>query len=159
MKLSHIDEEGNSRMVDVSGKVVTKRKGVASGRILVSEELMQIILDKKLPKGDVFSTSRIAGIMAVKKTSDLIPMCHPLLVSGCTIEFNVNELESFIEVICSVEVDGQTGVEMEALTGVSVALLTFYDMCKAVDKSMVIEGVCLLRKEGGKSGIYERRDG
>lgn len=159
MKLSHIDEEGNSRMVDVSGKAVTKRKGVASGRILVSEELMQIILDKKLPKGDVFSTSRIAGIMAVKKTSDLIPMCHPLLVSGCTIEFNVNELESFIEVICSVEVDGQTGVEMEALTGVSVALLTFYDMCKAVDKSMVIEGVCLLRKEGGKSGIYERRDG
>lgn len=159
MKLSHIDEEGNSRMVDVSGKEVTKRKGIASGRIVVSKDLMDIILDKKLPKGDVFSTSRIAGIMAVKKTSDLIPMCHPLLVSGCTIEFNVDQEKSFIEVICSVEVDGQTGVEMEALTGVSVALLTFYDMCKAVDKSMVIEDICLLRKEGGKSGLYERRDG
>lgn len=156
MELTHLDERGRARMVDVSEKDSTARTALAKGCIKVSRTVMTAILDDAVPKGDVLSVARIAGIMAVKQTANLIPMCHPLPVNGCVLEFEINEESLLIEAACQVKVDGKTGVEMEALTGVSVALLTIYDMCKALDKSMEIGEIRLEKKAGGKSGVYER---
>lgn len=157
MDFTHLDEKGNARMVDISGKSNSSRKALAKGEILVTDNIMEAILNDKVPKGDVFSVARIGGIMAVKRTSDLIPMCHQLLLTGCSIEFEVLKEANVIKASCEVSVDGMTGVEMEALTGVSVALLTIYDMCKAIDKGMEIGKIFLEKKSGGKSGLYERR--
>ena len=156
---SHLDENGDARMVDISGKDVTARMAVATGKISMSPECFTMLLGGNMPKGDVLSTARIAGIMASKKTSDLIPMCHTLLLEKVKISFEPDETSYEIEATCEVRLTGKTGAEMEALTGVSVALLTVYDMCKAVDKNMVISGICLQEKDGGKTGHYLRNDG
>ena len=157
MDFTHLDEKGNARMVDISGKDSNARKALAKGEILVNDKVMKAILNDEVPKGDVLSVARIGGIMAVKKTAELIPMCHQLLLTSCKIDFEIMEDIKVIKASCEVSVDGKTGVEMEALTGVSVALLTIYDMCKAIDKGMEIRNICLERKSGGKSGLYERR--
>ena len=141
-------------MVDVSGKEPTSRTAVAEGKILVSKEIMDAVTGHKVKKGDVLGVARVAGIMAVKQTSSIIPMCHPLMISKCSIDFQVEPEEGIIKAICMVKVEGKTGVEMEALHGVSAALLTIYDMCKAIDKRMVIKEVHLVEKHGGKSGDF-----
>ncbi len=154
-KLSHIDETGAARMVDVGDKTVTSRTAVAEATVTMKEGTANLIKDNGLEKGDVLSTARIAGIMAAKRTSDLIPMCHPLPITSVKIDFSWQGDEKLI-VTAKVRVKGQTGVEMEALTAASIASLTVYDMAKAVDKDMVIGDVRLLMKDGGKSGRYER---
>ncbi|MBE6050488.1 MAG: cyclic pyranopterin monophosphate synthase MoaC [Clostridium sp.] len=153
-KLTHFDESGNAIMVDVSDKNITKRTAIAKGRIYVNEAVMNAILSNSIEKGDVLGVARVAGIMAVKRTSDLIPMCHSLMITKCTVDFDINKEERFIEVSCLAKLTGKTGVEMEALTGATVALLTIYDMCKALDKSMEITQVHLYKKTGGKSGDF-----
>ncbi|MEO0411265.1 MAG: cyclic pyranopterin monophosphate synthase MoaC [Pseudomonadota bacterium] len=153
-RLSHLDDAGAAHMVDISGKTQTDREAVAVGTITTDPQTIAILRAGKTPKGDVIATARIAAIQAVKKTSELIPLCHPLPVTGVTCDFAVKESE--IDVRVKVKTTGQTGVEMEALTGCCVALLTLYDMLKAVDKSMVIGQVMVLEKKGGKSGDYER---
>lgn len=158
MEFTHFDEKGASRMVDVTGKAVTKRTAVARGRIKMLKETLKAILDMKIKKGNVFEVARIAGIMAVKQTPVLIPMCHPLNISAVNIDFSWDEDEGVVDIFATVNLAGQTGVEMEALTGVSVAALTIYDMCKAVDKGMVISDIYLLKKTGGKSGEFIRKD-
>lgn len=155
-KLSHFDTEGNAIMVDVSEKQETTRTAVASGIIKVNDAVMEAVVNKTVQKGDVLGVARVAGIMAAKQTPHLIPMCHPLLLSKCSVDFEVNETENTIKALCTVKIKGQTGVEMEALTGVSVALLTIYDMCKAIDKRMEISDVHLEYKAGGKSGEFVR---
>ena len=155
-KLNHFDEHGNAVMVDVSEKNITARTAVASGQIQVSREVFDAIVHGTAAKGDVLGVARVAGIMAAKQTSSLIPMCHPLMISKCQVDFELDEENLAEKAICMVKVSGKTGVEMEALTGVSVTLLTIYDMCKAVDKGMEINEVHLLRKSGGKSGLWER---
>ena len=155
-KLSHFDTEGNAIMVDVSEKQETTRTAVASGIIKVNDAVMEAVVNKTVQKGDVLGVARVAGIMAAKQTPHLIPMCHPLLLSKCSVDFEVNEVENTIKALCTVKIKGQTGVEMEALTGVSVALLTVYDMCKAIDKRMEISDVHLEYKAGGKSGEFIR---
>ena len=155
-KLSHFDTEGNAIMVDVSDKQETTRTAVASGIIKVNDAVMEAVVNKTVQKGDVLGVARVAGIMAAKQTPHLIPMCHPLLLSKCSVDFEVNETENTIKALCTVKIKGQTGVEMEALTGVSVALLTVYDMCKAIDKRMEISDVHLEYKAGGKSGEFVR---
>ena len=149
---THFDEAGNAVMVDVSGKEITSRVAVATGQIAVNEEIMTAIRDKTMKKGDVLGVARVAGIMAVKQTSSLIPMCHTLLITKSAIDFELEE--NIIRVYCTVGCEGKTGVEMEALTGATVALLTIYDMCKAVSKEMVISDVHLVTKSGGKSGDF-----
>jgi cyclic pyranopterin phosphate synthase len=156
-KLSHLDESGKARMVDISQKDVTTRRAVATGKITISAETQGLIEDGRTPKGDVFSTARIAAIQAAKKTADIIPLCHPLPISGISCDFKLGSGE--IAVTFSVKTTAQTGVEMEALTGVSAALLTLYDMLKAIDKSMVIAAIQLEEKTGGKSGDYRLKDG
>lgn len=151
-KLSHLDDQGQARMVDVSGKDVTARTATAKGRVRLSAEALALIVEGKAPKGDVFAAARLAGIMAAKKTADLIPLCHPLPLSSVSVDFTV-EAEA-IEITASATVTGRTGVEMEALTAVSVAALTLYDMVKAVDKRMVIGDIRLVAKEGGRSGRF-----
>jgi len=151
---SHFDSKGNAIMVDVSEKNITSRTAVAKGKIFVNDQVMEAILNQTVKKGDVFGVARVAGIMGVKRTSDLIPMCHPLIISKCTVDFEINEEKNYIEAICTVKVEGKTGVEMEALTGVNVTLLTIYDMCKAIDKTMEISEVHLAKKTGGKSGEF-----
>lgn len=153
-KLTHFDEQGKAKMVDVTEKDITERIARASGKIQVSPETLKIIEEGKIGKGDVLGVARIAGIMGSKKTSDLIPMCHPLLINGCKIEFNINRENNEIEIYSEVKVSGKTGVEMEALTAVSITALTIYDMCKAVDKGMIIKDIHLLEKIGGKSGHF-----
>lgn len=153
-KLTHFDEEGNAIMVDVSGKQDTSRIAIAKGKIQVSKEVIEAVLNKDVQKGDVLGVAKIAGIMAVKKTSDLIPLCHPLIIQKCSIDFETDKKSNEITAICTVKVEGKTGVEMEALTGVNIALLTIYDMCKAIDKSMVMTDIHLVKKSGGKSGIF-----
>ncbi len=156
-KLTHIDEHGAAHMVDVGEKSVTERLAVAEAIVSMQAETLKLILSDGLPKGDVLAASRLAGIMAAKKTSELIPLCHPLAITSVKIELNaISDTEIRIE--GRVKVSGQTGVEMEALTAVSVAALTLYDMAKAVDKAMVIGGTRLLLKEGGKSGVYKVTD-
>ena len=153
-KLTHFDNSGNARMVDVSDKNKTERVAIAVSRIRVSEETLSLIKEGKIGKGDVLGVARIAGIMASKQTSNLIPMCHPLMISSCNVDFEINDKEVCIDIKATVKIVDKTGVEMEALTAASVAALTIYDMCKAVDKRMVIEGTHLLKKTGGKSGEF-----
>ena len=154
-RFNHFDGEGNAIMVDVSPKAPTHREAVAAGRIKVSRPVLDAITGHTAAKGDVLGVARVAGIMGTKRTSDLIPLCHPLMLSNARVDFTILEEECAVEARCTVKLDGKTGVEMEALTGVTVALLTVYDMCKAIDKSMEISGVHLLHKEGGKSGVYD----
>lgn len=154
-KLSHTDESGAARMVDVGSKTVTSRVAVAEAQINMLQGTADLIKENGLKKGDVFAAARIAGVMAAKKTSDLIPLCHPLAISSVTIDF-VWLSDTKMSVTAEVKVDGKTGVEMEALTAASVAALTVYDMAKAVDKGIKITNVCLLSKDGGKSGPYSR---
>ena len=153
---THFNDEGRAKMVDVGSKQETERIAVAAGRVLVNRETFDLIKSGGMKKGDVLGTAQIAGIMAAKKTSDIIPMCHPLMLSGIDIKFELNSEIPAVEIQAQVKCRGVTGVEMEALTGVSAALLTIYDMCKAVDKTMTIGEICLLRKSGGKSGVFER---
>jgi len=154
MEFTHFDTDGNAWMVDISGKDVTRREAVACGRITMSEECFQKVKTGQVKKGDVLAVARIAGIMGAKKTSDLIPLCHNLNLTGLEVWFEMEEEACAIKACCKAKTTGRTGVEMEALTGVQVALLTVYDMCKAVDKRMVISDVRLLRKSGGKSGDF-----
>ncbi len=155
-KLSHIDLAGRARMVDVSGKDDTRREATAKGRIVMRRETLALIQSNGLPKGDVLAVAQIAAVMAVKRTHDLIPMCHPLLLTGIEITLTPNEARTCIDIEATVRTTGKTGVEMEALTGVTVAALTVYDMCKAVDRAMRIENVRLTRKSGGKSDLVGR---
>lgn len=141
-------------MVDVSEKEVTSRTAVASGTIKVNPEIMDAIINQKVKKGDVLGVARIAGIMGVKNTSTLIPLCHTLLLQKCSIDFELDEKRNEIKATCIVKTDGKTGVEMEALTGVTITLLTIYDMCKAIDKGMELGDIHLVRKSGGKSGDF-----
>ncbi len=157
MKLTHLDENGNAHMVDISGKAVTDREAIASARIVMQAETLKLITEGKLPKGDVFAVSRIAGIMAAKRTSDLIPLCHPLALSGIDIRIEA-EGDTEVKLEAHVKTTGQTGAEMEALTAVSVAALAIYDMCKAVDRSMEIKSIRLESKSGGKSGTFIRQE-
>ena len=156
-KFTHFDNQGNAIMVDISGKDDTKREAIASGVIHVNDEIMNAVIYGNAKKGDVLGTARIAGIMAAKKTSSLIPLCHTLLIHKCEVNFEIHEAENEILTRCLVKTEGKTGVEMEALTGVSVALLTIYDMCKAIDKKMYMSDIHLEEKSGGKSGhfVYE----
>lgn len=155
-KLSHTDEQGRARMVDVGAKAVTEREASATGTIHMRPDTLRRITAGQLPKGDVFAVARVAGIMAAKKTPELIPLCHPLLISSVNVEFTPDEEMGRIEIEARVKVNGKTGVEMEALTAVSVAALTIYDMCKAVERDMAISDISLKRKSGGKSGTYIR---
>jgi len=151
---THFNQEGRAYMVDVDEKTATKRVAVAKGSILVNQETFDAIVQGKLKKGDVLATAQIAGIMAAKKTWELIPMCHPLLLSNVNLDFVMDELSHTVEITATVKCTGTTGVEMEALTAVSVAALTIYDMCKAIQKDMVIGPCQLISKTGGKSGDY-----
>ena len=153
-EFTHFDSNGNAVMVDVSGKEETSRTAVAAGSIAVNNDIISAIRGNSIKKGDVLGVARVAGIMAVKKTADLIPLCHTLVINKCTVDFEIDDEGNNISAICTVKCDGKTGVEMEALTGASVALLTIYDMCKAVSKEMVINDVHLLTKSGGKSGDF-----
>ena len=153
-QLTHIDKAGNAHMVDVSDKHVTSRSATAKARVEMLAETLALILDGKAKKGDVLATARIAGIMAAKKTSELIPLCHPLMISKVSVEFAPDVASSSIEVAATVKVEGKTGVEMEALTACSIACLTLYDMCKAADRSMKITDLRLVEKSGGKSGHF-----
>ncbi|MBX3533206.1 MAG: cyclic pyranopterin monophosphate synthase MoaC [Xanthobacteraceae bacterium] len=153
-KLTHIGADGEARMVDVSGKAATERTAVAEGRVVMQKATLDLVLSGNAKKGDVLGAARIAGIMAAKKTSELIPLCHPLLLSKVEVDIAPDEALPGLVVRATVKITGQTGVEMEALTAVSVACLTIYDMVKAAEKSMRIEGIRLLEKSGGKSGDY-----
>ena len=155
-KFNHFDQDGNAVMVDVSEKAPTQRTAVAEGIIRVSPVVLQAIAGGTAAKGDVLGVARVAGIMAAKRTSELIPLCHPLALSHVSVDFELMPQESVVKARCTAKLTGKTGVEMEALTGVSVALLTIYDMCKAMDKGMELGEIHLIRKEGGKSGVYER---
>ncbi|MCD8352364.1 MAG: cyclic pyranopterin monophosphate synthase MoaC [Planctomycetaceae bacterium] len=158
ISLSHFDGAGNAVMVDVSTKDQTVRTAIAGGEIHVGPAIFAAIHDGTAAKGDVLGVARIAGIMAVKRTAELIPLCHPLAVSKCTVDFDLNEVTHTVRVRCMVKVTGRTGVEMEALTGATVALLTIYDMTKAMGKDMELGHIRLLEKSGGKSGDYRARD-
>lgn len=155
---NHFDETGNAVMVDVSHKDTTFRTAVAQGKIVVSPAVLKAISDQTAAKGDVLGVARIAGIMAAKRTAELIPLCHPLSLSHLSVDFSVLEEECAIQARCTAKLSGQTGVEMEALTGVSVALLTIYDMCKAIDRGMKLSDIHLIYKDGGKSGVFQRED-
>jgi cyclic pyranopterin phosphate synthase len=153
-ELTHFDNAGQAYMVDVADKAVTHRKAVASGRIQMLPATLAIVESGTAKKGDVLGIARIAAIQAAKKTSDLIPLCHPIALTKVSIAFELDSSSSSVQCEATVECDGKTGVEMEALTAVSAALLTIYDMCKAVDRGMTLSGIKLLRKEGGKSGEW-----
>ena len=156
-KLTHLDRQGRANMVDVTGKPVTEREAVARGSVSMKRETLKLIADGKVPKGDVLCVARIAGIMAAKRTSILIPMCHPLMITAIDISLHIDRKNNKIDIEATVKTAGQTGVEMEALTAVSAAALTVYDMCKAVDRDMVISDIMLIEKRGGKSGVYKRK--
>ena len=153
MEFNHFDDNGNAIMVDVSEKKDTDRIALARGRIYMYEETIRAVKGGSVKKGDVLGVARVAGIMAAKKTPDLIPLCHVLCLTKAAVDFKVED--TYVEAECTVRTTGKTGVEMEALTGVSVALLTIFDMCKALDKTMEITDVHVVRKEGGKSGLFE----
>ncbi|KAF0179179.1 MAG: cyclic pyranopterin monophosphate synthase subunit MoaC [Nitrospirae bacterium] len=156
MKLTHFDETGKARMVDVTDKHATHRTAVACGSISMKPETLALIRQGKMEKGDVLGVARVAGIMAAKRTSELIPMCHPLAVTSVVLDFSFNEKKNCVDISAAVKVTGQTGVEMEALTAVAVAALTVYDMCKAADKEMILSDIMLVEKKGGKSGPFQR---
>ena len=152
-ELTHLDAQGKARMVDVGGKAESRRVAVAEGRIAMSAEALAAIRDGTVPKGDVLAAARIAGIMAAKRTAELIPLCHPLALDAVTVDFEIED--GAVRVIASASLTGRTGVEMEALIAASIALLTLYDMAKALDKGMIISGIRLLEKRGGKSGDWK----
>lgn len=154
MEFTHFDEAGNARMVDVGGKEETKREAVARGSIFMSPECLAMVEEGTMKKGDVLGVARVAGIMGAKRTSELIPLCHLLNLTKLTVDFEIKKETCEIEAVCRAKTTGRTGVEMEALTGISVALLTIYDMCKAVDKTMEMGGIHLEYKAGGKSGEF-----
>ena len=160
---THFDEEGKARMVDVSQKEATLREAIARGSISMNRETFRMIMDRRIAKGDVLGVARIAGVMGAKRTADLIPMCHPLNITNVEIDFFPSPGENKIEIEARVKTKGQTGVEMEAFLAVSTAALTIYDMCKAVDRAMIISDIHLVEKRGGKSGTFqwkgERKDG
>jgi cyclic pyranopterin phosphate synthase len=157
-RLSHLDDQGRARMVDVSEKEITSRVATARGTIHMRPETLTLILEDKIEKGDVFAVARVAGIMAAKKTSELIPMCHPLSITSVEIDLTPNENPARVDIEAAVRVSGKTGVEMEAMTAVSAAALTIYDMCKAVDREMTIGEIRLFKKSGGKSGTFIRKE-
>jgi cyclic pyranopterin phosphate synthase len=151
-ELTHMDKEGRPRMVDVSGKADTRREAVAKGVVRMQEATLERIKRGQMAKGDVLAVAQLAGIMAAKETPHLIPLCHPILIADVRVEFSLDEANSAVEITATVKSTGKTGVEMEALTATAVAALTIYDMCKAVDRSMKIESIRLVKKSGGKSG-------
>jgi len=153
-RLSHTDDAGRARMVDVTAKDETVRVAVAKGRVVMKPETLRLLLRGEIAKGNVLTTAQVAGVMAAKRTHELIPMCHPLLLTGIDVELAPDEAASAVEITATVRTTGKTGVEMEALTAVAVAALTVYDMCKAVDRGMRLEAVRLVRKSGGKSGDW-----
>ncbi|MQA62064.1 MAG: cyclic pyranopterin monophosphate synthase MoaC [Actinophytocola sp.] len=157
MRLSHLDEAGAARMVDVSAKSATTRTAVATGVVKTTAEVIGLLTEGELPKGDALATARIAGIMGAKRTPDLVPLCHPLAISGATVDFELGEAE--VTITATVKTTDRTGVEMEALTAVAVAGLTLHDMIKKVDAAATLDGVRLERKEGGKSGVWTRPEG
>lgn len=157
-KLTHLDSKGNAKMVDVTEKQSTHRVATASGRVRMNSETLKLIAEGGHTKGDVIAIARIAGIQAAKSCSQLIPLCHPLMLTSINVALDLDMQQNSVLINAACKVNGQTGVEMEALTAVSVAALTIYDMCKAVDKNMVIEGICLDEKLGGKSGHYQRSE-
>ena len=157
-EFTHFDDTGRARMVDVGSKNITAREAIAAGRVLVSPETLELIRTGGMKKGDVLTVAQVAGIMAAKRTPDLIPMCHPIPVSGIDLKLWLDGQRSSVEIEARVHCDGRTGVEMEALTAVSGAALTVYDMCKAVQRDMVISEIRLLRKTGGVHGDYEREE-
>ena len=154
--LTHIDKNGASRMVDVTKKGITERIALAHATVTMTTQTFSLIMDKQVAKGDVLEVARVAGIMAAKKTSELIPMCHPLNINSVKIDYT-NNSKDIIEITAEVKITAKTGVEMEALTAVSVCALTIYDMCKSADRSMQISDIFLLKKSGGKSGIFEKK--
>ncbi|MGV1014869.1 MAG: cyclic pyranopterin monophosphate synthase MoaC [Methyloceanibacter sp.] len=155
-RLSHLDDKGEARMVDVSAKDITSRTAKAEGFVTMASETLDLILSGTVPKGDVLATARIAGIMAAKRTAELIPLCHPLPLTQVTIDFEPSRDPPGLRVEATAKVEGKTGVEMEALTAVSIACLTIYDMCKAVDRAMSFSGIRLVEKTGGRSGNFRR---
>ena len=157
-QLTHINAAGEAHMVDVSAKAETVREARAEAFVTMRSETLAMIIDGRHHKGDVFATARIAGIQAAKRTWDLIPLCHPIMISGVELKLELNETECAVDILATVSCSGQTGVEMEALTAVSAAALTVYDMCKAVQRDMVIDRIRLLKKTGGKSGTFERKE-
>lgn len=157
-KLTHIDKKGKASMVDVTAKDITMREAVAKGSVFMQQGTLKVVLANEIKKGDVLGVARIAGIMAAKRTSEMIPLCHPLNITSVDISFEPVREKNRIDITATVKVSSQTGVEMEALTAVSVAALTIYDMCKAIDKGMTISGIRLMKKTGGKSGTYIRKN-
>jgi cyclic pyranopterin phosphate synthase len=156
-KLTHVDGKGRARMVDVSAKEITERTAVAKASIKMKKETLDLIKKSAVEKGDVLGTAQVAGIMAAKKTSELIPMCHPIAITSVEMDFQIDEVDPTITAVVTVKTADRTGIEMEALTGAAVAALTIYDMCKAVDRSMTISDVYLVKKTGGRSGTYTRK--
>ncbi|MEM7531236.1 MAG: cyclic pyranopterin monophosphate synthase MoaC [Chloroflexota bacterium] len=155
-QLTHLDAQGHASMVDVGEKAITSRTAIAQGKVHMLPETLAAIRDGNVPKGDVLATARIAGIMAAKRTPEIIPLCHTLLLSKVAVDFTIDEQRNCIVITTEVRCKGKTGVEMEALTAVSAAALTIYDMAKAVEKTMTITDICLLEKQGGKSGDWQR---
>ena len=158
MDFTHFNDQGRAKMVDVGEKAPTRRTATAAARVLVNENTFALIRSGGMKKGDVLGVARVAGIMAAKRAWELIPLCHPLMLEHCTLDFTLDRERSALEAECTVKVSGRTGVEMEALTGVSAALLTVYDMCKAMDRSMVLGEIRLVHQEGGKSGTFHREE-
>ena len=157
MKSTHFDNKGAARMVDVSTKNTSKRVATASSKIFMKKNTLEMITEGKHKKGDVLAIARIAAIMSVKKTYELIPLCHPISVEAVNVEFKLNNKKSFIESLITCKTTNKTGIEMEALTAATIAALTIYDMCKSVDKGMIIDSISLLHKSGGKSGTYNKK--
>ncbi len=156
MTLTHINDEGRAKMVDVSEKIDTVREAIAFGSVFMKEETLKRIDQGDLKKGDVLAVAQVAGIMGAKNTPDIIPMCHAIMMSGCDIKFELDFKNSKIDIYATAKTIGKTGIEMEAITAVSCAAITIYDMCKAIDKEMVIKDIMLIKKTGGKSGTFER---
>ena len=154
---THFNEKGFAKMVDVGDKKITKRNAVAFGRVLVNKDTFELIKSGGMKKGDVLTVAQVAGIMGAKKTSEIIPMCHPIKINGIDLDLTMNEKDLSIEITSSVNCDERTGIEMESLTAVAICALTIYDMCKAVQRDIEIKDICLLKKSGGKSGTYIRK--
>ena len=157
MELTHINEEGRAKMVDVSEKSDTAREAIAIGSVSMKKETLERIKEGTISKGDVLAVAQVGGIMGAKNTPLIIPMCHPIIISGCDISFRIDFENTKIEITATTKTVGKTGIEMEALTAVSTAALTIYDMCKAIDREMVINNIMLVKKSGGKSGLFERK--
>lgn len=157
MDLTHINEEGRAKMVDVSEKIDTVREAVAIGYVSMKRETLERIKEGTISKGDVLSVAQVGGIMGAKNTPQIIPMCHPIMISGCNINFKMDFENNRVEITATTKTVGKTGIEMEALTAVTTAALTIYDMCKAIDREMIINNIMLVKKSGGKSGVFERK--